>query len=112
MQRRVDNGRYAISQRGNCPIANGAITELLDSAGTLHQRNTGGVINTELSFKAGLWRFLARELHHQRMYSQIDTIDFVARQFVFISKLNTAVNRRMHHDAAGKGLVRVLGDLK
>src|SRR5262245_39804130 len=84
MQRRVDNGRYAIPQRRNCSITNGAITELLDSAGTFHQRNTGGVINTELSFEAGLWRFLARELHHKRMDSQLDTVDFVGRQFVFI----------------------------
>src|SRR5207244_6661462 len=88
-----------------------AIAALRYSAAPFDESDRRRVINAELSLEAGLWCFLARQLHHQRMNLQLDAIDLVGRELMFVVKLDASIDGCMHDDTAGERLVRVLRNL-
>src|SRR5262245_46676766 len=46
------------------------------------------------------------------MYFQLDAVDLISDQSVFISQLNAAVDRGMHHDSARERLIGVFRNLE
>src|SRR5689334_337704 len=46
------------------------------------------------------------------MYFQLDAIDFISSQFVFVSQLNTAVDRGVHHDSAREWFISISRNLE
>ena len=86
------------------------ITELIDAAASFDQGNTGSVVDAELSFQTGLGQLLARKLDDERVNFQLNTVNFVGRELVLVAQLNTSVDSGMHHNTAGKWLVRIDGD--
>src|SRR4030095_14494203 len=87
VQRRINDGRNAVAQRRHRPVADRSITELVESAPAFHERDAGGVIDTDFSFQSGLRRLLAGELHDERMNLEFNMLDLVWRQLALVSSL-------------------------
>src|SRR5690242_12377212 len=68
------------------------------------------MINAELPFESGLWRFVSHEFEDKRIHSYVDSRNLVCASPIMFPKLQAAIDDRMGNDSTGERLISVQAD--
>ena len=107
----VHNRLHLGTQRQHVGRIDHCVGVLVFAGAAKDQANGARVVNAELTLQTSGRRFLAGQLQHQRVHFDRHFFDVVSCQAVLFAQLHAAVDAGVNHDAAGKGLVGVEGDL-
>ena len=108
----VDRRMHAIADGYHVWIANHVVGVLGLMGTAIEQSDCSGVIHAEFSFETGAGCFLAGQLEHHGIDSQLDALDVCRFDGVHALQLYAAVDHGVHDQPARIGLVHVAGELE